>query len=360
MAKKRILVAPLDWGLGHATRSIPVIKALLNRDTEVIIASNGRPLALLRKEFPHLDSLELPPYDVRYPTNNIYWNVATQIPQIAKAVAFENRIVADLVKKRNLDAIISDHRLGCFNARIPSIVIAHQLHLKVQHTSIQQPIRKIHYGFLKQFDACWVPDWENPDQSLAGTLDHPALQQPPTWYIGPLSRLSKQTVPTKYDILILLSGPEPQRTRLEKILLDQTGQLPARILLVQGKTDTEKPIEHIGNLTIIPYLTSAELEEALAQSELVICRSGYSTLMDLAACGKKALLVPTPGQTEQEYLSRYLWEKRFFLSRTQFEIDLVQDVPEANKYSGFPITSSDNSLLEIAMDDLFKQIELRS
>lgn len=358
MAKKRILVAPLDWGLGHATRSIPVIKTLLSRDVEVVLGSNGRPLALLKKEFPELESIELPPYDVRYPTDNIYWNVATQFPRIAKAVAFENRIVSDLVKKKSLDAIISDHRLGCFNTKIPSVIIAHQLHLKIEHATIRQPIRQIHYGFFKQFNECWVPDWEDMARSLAGTLDHPPLQQPVTRYIGPLSRLKTQTAPLRYDVFILLSGPEPQRSRLEKILLDQVGQLPGNVLLVQGKTDIEKHVQTSGNLTIIPYLTSSELEKALAESELVVCRSGYSTLMDLAACGKKGLLIPTPGQTEQEYLSNYLWEKRFFLSRFQTEIDLIRDVPEANKYPGFPALAANNELLEKAVDGLMHQLTI--
>lgn len=356
MAKKKILVAPLDWGLGHATRSIPVIQGLLDRGVEVMLASNGRPLSLLRKEFPQLESLEFPRYDVRYPTRSIYWNIATQIPRIAKAAAFENRIVADLTEKKGLDAIISDHRLGCYNALIPSIIIAHQLHLKVAHAVIQYPVRKIHYGLLRQFQACWVPDWENPAHSLAGTLDHPALQSPPTRYIGPLSRLGKVQAAPKYDILMLLSGPEPQRTRLERTLLEQAAGLKERILLVQGKTDAELPESQNGNPTVLPYLTSKDLEIALAESRIVVCRSGYSTLMDLAACGKKALLIPTPGQTEQEYLSDYLWQKRFFLSRQQHQVNLAQDIGEALEYPGFPENPPGRSLLDSALDDLLAQI----
>ncbi|MFM8448471.1 MAG: glycosyltransferase [Haliscomenobacter sp.] len=356
MAKKRVLVAPLDWGLGHAARSISVIQSLLQRNAEVIIASNGRPLALLQKEFPQLEAIELPPYDVRYPTNNIYWNVATQIPQIVKAVALENRIVADLVKKRELNALISDHRLGCFNARVPSVIIAHQLHLKVEHAAIEKPVRRIHYSFFKQFNTCWIPDWEQEADSLAGTLDHPPLSRPETKYIGPLSRIRYIEAPTRYDVFILLSGPEPQRTRLENLLRDQAGQLPGNILLVQGKTDQEKQIHQSGNLTIIPFLTSAELNQAFAESNLVVCRSGYSTLMDLAACRKKALLIPTPGQTEQEYLSDYLFEKGFFLSRSQDEVNLLLDIPEALKFNGFPSLEAPNHLLEDAMDDLFRQM----
>ncbi len=354
MAKKRILVAPLDWGLGHASRSISVIKALLDRGADVLLASNGRPLALLRREFPQLESIELPPYDVKYPTGNIYYNVAIQLPQIFKAMTGEYRIVSDLVNSRQLDGIISDHRLGCRNPKVPSVVIAHQLHLILRHAWLRWPVREFHYAILRKFDEVWIPDYDAAEDSLAGNLDHPPVTNPPVQYIGPLSRLGYRETPPAYDAFILLSGPEPQRTRLEEVLLKQAGQLEGKILLVQGKTDVEYQPRIEGNIEIIPYLTSAGLEEKLAASKIVICRSGYSTLMDLASCRKKALLIPTPGQTEQEYLSNYLQHKGFFLSKNQSEVDLATHLPEALGYKGFPPPGT--SRLGNALDGFLKRV----
>ncbi|MBK8879710.1 MAG: glycosyltransferase [Haliscomenobacter sp.] len=358
--KKRILVAPLDWGLGHASRSIAVIKALLAREVDVLLGSYGRPLALLRREFPQLESIELPPYDVKYPTGNIYFNVAIQLPQILKAMAQENRIVAGLVNKKQLDGIISDHRLGCRNPGVPSVVIAHQLHLRLKYPWLRWPVREFHYGILRRFDEVWIPDYEATEDSLAGNLDHPPVPAPPATYIGPLSRIGYRETPSAYDAFILLSGPEPQRTRLEEVLLKQAVQLEGNILLVQGKTDVEQQARQEGNVEIIPYLTSADLEEKLAASKIVICRSGYSTLMDLASCRKKALLVPTPGQTEQEYLSDYLQQKGFFLSKNQSEINLSVHLPEALEYKGFPPAPPGPSLLESALDGFLKRVEAAS
>jgi|NOAtaT_7_FD_contig_123_17932_length_4951_multi_4_in_2_out_0_4 uncharacterized protein (TIGR00661 family) len=355
MAKKRILVAPLDWGLGHATRSIPVVRELLARGYEVVLGSNGRPLALLRKEFPGIETVELPPYDVRYPTSNIYWNISIQLPQIVSAVFTENRLMRNLVREKKIDGIISDHRLGCSHPAIPSVVIAHQLHLRVENRVIEWAVRKIHYAVLRRFQECWVPDYPDSANSLGGELDHPPLLSPPTRYIGPLSRLNKREIPVEYDYLILLSGPEPQRTRLEERLRQQAGQLPHQILLVQGRTDVEKRMETKGNLSVVSYLTSEELETTIAKSGFVICRSGYSTLLDLAACGKRALLIPTPGQTEQEYLAEYLEEKGFFWYKAQAEVDLAKDLESAERYTGFPLTA-ENHLLEAALNAFLERV----
>ncbi|MEY4135413.1 MAG: hypothetical protein RL386_1763 [Bacteroidota bacterium] len=162
MAKKRILVAPLDWGLGHATRSIPVVRSLLALGHEVILGSNGRPLALLQKEFPGAETVELPPYDVRYPTSNIYWNISIQLPRIVSAVLTENRLMRSLVIDKKIDGIISDHRLGCSHPTVPNVIIAHQLHLRVENSLIEWAVRKIHYAVLRHFQECWVPDYAEP------------------------------------------------------------------------------------------------------------------------------------------------------------------------------------------------------
>lgn len=355
MAKKRILVAPLDWGLGHATRSIPVVRMLLAMGNEVILGSNGRPLALLRKEFPDLETIELPPYDVRYPTRNIYWNISIQIPQIMHAVVTENRVIARLVSERKLDGIISDHRLGCSHPEIPNVIIAHQLHLRVGNPVIEWAVRKMHYAVLRRFQECWIPDYADADNSLGGELDHPPLASPPTRYIGPLSRLKKREALNRYGLLILLSGPEPQRTRLEEKLRAQAQRLQEKVLLVQGRTDVEKQVVTQGNLSIVSYLTSEELEAAIAESSFVVCRSGYSTLLDLAACDKQALLIPTPGQTEQEYLAAYLAEKGLFAFRDQSEVNLEEDLEQARRFSGFPPTG-ESVLLQEALLDFLKRV----
>lgn len=304
--KKTIMVAPLHWGLGHAARCIPIIRALLQHNFNILLASDGAALMLLQKEFPQLEAIELPSYNISYPKNQKFfkWKMLWQLPKIKKTIASEKRIVAQLVSEGKIDGIISDNRFGIQNNKIPSVFITHQLNVLTGSTSYFSS--KIHQRIIRKFDVCWVPDTDELIKNLSGKLGHLKKDILPVKYIGVLSRMKKQEIPKTIDILILISGPEPQRTVFEEMLKPLFKYSEKKVLLIRGVIEPNQKWESFGNIEIVNYMTSSELEETLNKSEVVICRSGYTSIMDLSVLEKKAFFIPTPGQYEQEYLAKQL------------------------------------------------------
>ncbi|MBT0606853.1 glycosyltransferase [Aequorivita echinoideorum] len=303
---KTILVAPLHWGLGHATRCIPIIRELLKNDFDVILASDGAALLLLQKEFPQLQSLELPSYNIKYPKKGEFFKmkIFLKLPAIQKTMAEEKKIIKKLVAANKIDGIVSDNRFGVRHKAIPSVFITHQLNVLTGNTTYFTS--KMHQKIIKKFDACWVPDVKDRVLNLSGDLGHLKKPDFPVTYIGILSRMEKEKLPKKYDILAVLSGPEPQRTLLEEKLLEEFKNSRKKILIVQGIVEKEQKWTENSNIEIVNFMQSKELEKAINESEIVVSRSGYTTIMDLAALGKKAFFIPTPGQYEQEYLAKRL------------------------------------------------------
>lgn len=318
--KPRILIAPLDWGLGHATRCIPIISTFIKQHCTVIVASEGQIKALLQKEFPDLQFIELRGYRVKYSRNKIWMSVKllAQLPKIIFRIYAENRWLKKTVKDYAIDAVISDNRMGLNHKQIPSVYITHQLNIKTGNSFTESVAQKIHYHYINKFRACWVPDVEGI-LNLAGELSHPLIfPKVPVTYLGYLSRFEKTTVQNKYDLCIILSGPEPQRTIFEKIILSDIESLQANICLVRGLPQ-EIQIPELSNSTISieNHLSADELSTIIQQSKIIISRCGYSTVMDLVKMQKKAILVPTPGQTEQMYLAKYLQSKKIFCCMDQ-------------------------------------------
>ena len=302
MRKKRILVAPLNWGLGHATRCIPIIEELSNNGFEPIIASDGPALLLLQKEFPNLKSFELPSYNIRYANKGKYlkWKLLFQTPGILKTIKKERHATKILVEQENLSGIISDSRFGVYYDHLPNVFISHQLHVLSGNTTFLSS--RIHKKYIQKYDNCWVPDAPGI-KNLSGFLGHQKKKSANIKYMGILSRFDKKDVPIKYDFMVLLSGPEPQRSLLEDKLLTELKDTEKKVLFVRGIL-SEEPFQDLNpNLEIHNYLYGKELESALNESELIISRSGYTTLMDLSKLEKKAFFIPTPGQFEQEYLA---------------------------------------------------------
>ncbi len=304
--KKTILVAPLHWGLGHATRCIPIIKALLDHHFEVLLASDGPALLLLQKEFPELESIELPSYNIKYPKkgSNFKWKILLKLPQIKKTMDAEKNIIKQLVKAGKIQGIISDNRFGVRNKAIPSVFVTHQLNVLTGSTTTFTS--KMHQKIIQKFDTCWVPDVEDVVMNLSGKLGHLKQERFPIKYIGVLSRMEKKEVPKTTDILVLLSGPEPQRTILEEKLKKSLKKSEKKILMVRGIVETEQKWNNSENIKMVNFMKSDELENAINHSEIVISRSGYTTIMDLTVLEKKAFFIPTPGQYEQEYLAKRL------------------------------------------------------
>jgi uncharacterized protein (TIGR00661 family) len=327
--KPRILVAPLDWGLGHATRCIPIIKYLISEDCELFIAASENNYFLLKKEFPSTVILRINGYKIRYGRQKRWFPLVlfSQFPKAVFSIVKENFWLKKMTRKYSLDAVISDNRFGMYNKKIISVYITHQLTIKTGNKFSERIAQKIHYFFIKKYNYCWIPDCEK--DGLGGELSHPKIKPPNIIYIGPLSRFHIQPETAKiYDILISISGPEPQRTLFENMIFSQLKKTNRKILIARGLPGiTHRSLKDWTNVTIVNHLSAEELNSAFQQSEWVISRSGYTTIMDLIKLGKKAILIPTPGQTEQEYLARYLMEKKIFYSLEQdkFLIDLIFD-----------------------------------
>lgn len=342
-SSKRILVAPLNWGLGHATRCIPIIHALLNHGHQPYLASDGVALSLLQKEFPDLPSFELPSYKIKYAEKgrNFKLKMIWDSPKVVKAMSKEKKRVKKLVKEHQIDGIISDNRLGVFYKKIPCVFITHQLNVLSGNTTWMSS--KAHQKIIKKFDACWVPDVKDKP-NLTGKLGHLKKSKMSIEYLGPLSRFEKMDSDQIYDLMVLLSGPEPQRTLLEERLLKELQWFEGKILFVKGKIEDSQTKEEIktqkGSMIIFNFMQSEELETAINQSSKVLCRSGYTTVMDLAKLEKKAFFIPTPGQYEQEYLARRLQKQNLVPYSTQnnFKLEDLASIKDFKGLSQFEST----------------------
>ncbi|MBC8511005.1 MAG: glycosyltransferase [Cryomorphaceae bacterium] len=330
-AKKRILVAPLDWGIGHATRCIPIIKALIKHNYEVILAADSRPLHLLSNEFPNLEIIRFGGYNIKYAKYlPMSISMLLQAPKLLLKIKKENSLLTEIIKDYNIDGVISDNRFGLYSKKVPCVFITHQLEIKTPYFT--ESIRNFNYQYINKFDACWVMDDEKIN--LAGTLSKPNSLPNNTHYIGIQSRFEKQEIKNKYDFLAIVSGPEPQRTILEKGLIRALKDRKEKSLIVLGKPELNTS-NQIGSLTIKSHLDAKDLNTAISQSELIICRSGYSTVMDLAKLGKKAIFIPTPGQTEQEYLANNFKDLGICYTQKQSDFNFEIAVEESKNYTGF-------------------------
>lgn len=329
----RILVAPLNWGIGHATRCIPLISQLQKVGYQPVIASDGEALILLRKTFPLLPSFELPSYNVLYAKKPIWFlmRLLWQLPKFIKTYFKEKRLIKKIVKEENIAAIISDNRFGVSYSAISSIYISHQLTVKAGLWTFLTTA--IHKNLIRKFDKCWVPDTAD-SYNLSGELSHHISILTPISFIGILSQFEKVEIVIKYDFLVLLSGPEPQRSMLERDLLYQLEDFRKKVCFVKGVIENKVERIQKGNLTIYNYLLKDDLQLIINQSNLIIARSGYSTIMDLAVLQKKCFFIPTSGQTEQIYLAKHLKKERIapYVAQSDFSLSLLKQV---ENYRGF-------------------------
>ena len=329
--KKRILVAPLDWGIGHATRCIPIIKALIANEYEVIIAADSRPMHLLSTEFPKLEIVRFEGYNINYPKYlPMSISMLLQIPKLLFRIKQENKTLHEIIKDYKINGIISDNRFGLYSQKIPCAFITHQL--EIQSPYFTESIKKFNYQYINKFDTCWIID--DKDHNLAGNLSKPNILPNNTLYIGPQSRFEYQERKKRYDFLAIISGPEPQRTILEEGLVKTLKNRKEKSLIVLGKPELNNTQE-INNLTIKSHLNAKELNKAILQSNLIICRPGYSTIMDLEKLNSKAFFIPTPGQTEQEYLAKTFSQKKICYYQKQNEFDFEKAIIECKNFSGF-------------------------
>ena len=315
----KILVCPLDWGIGHASRLVPVIRALIRRGAAVHIGATGSPYAFLKGEFPDLPFLDFPGYAISYPGTGkgMALKMMQHAPALLRSIKKEHAMLDQLIQEFGFSGVISDNRYGLYSEKIPAVFITHQVFIQTPwHLGFLNPvIARMNRGFINRFHACWIPD-NKGDINLSGALSHKKPLPDNYRFIGPQSRFGElmkseqhhNSRSLSYDLLVLLSGPEPQRSILEEKILGQVKSLDIRLALVRGKPGSGDKPRKIENGDSFNHLETAVLFRLMSASRLVLARSGYSTIMDLAATGKKAILIPPPGQTEQEYLGKYLGE----------------------------------------------------
>ena len=301
-----------------------------------MIAGDGRAYELLRAEFPRAKLLRLKGYHPVYPDKgSMVVSMAFQVPKFLFAIAREHFELSRIIRDYSIDAVISDNRYGLWSKDKPSVLITHQVFIKMpRHMKwIEAAINRLNHFFIKKFRSCWVPD-EAGNDNLSGELSHGKGLPPNVEYIGLLKRLSSADLPMansengslSYDLLVLLSGPEPQRTSLEKKIALQLSELRLKTLIVRGVTE-ENRTERLNDLTeSVSSLTTAKLSEVMKTSEIVVCRAGYSSLMELVHLKKKAVIIPTPGQTEQEFLAERCSEMNYFRMEKQTEMNLSRAI----------------------------------
>ena len=312
----KILVAPLNWGLGHASRCVPLVQRLLDEEHEVILGGDGDSLTLLRKHFPKLRYVYLAPLNLRYSAGRRQvWAMLKAFPQLIRWALQDHAMLKAILREETIDQVISDNRFGLYNTQTECVYMTHQLHIMLPKgwRWAESIASRVHARIYAHFNKVWVPDYEEVEKSLAGELSHPKAFSIPysaISYIGSLSRFEYQSPITNhqsplYDVVAVLSGLEPHRTLLEKEIIARYTGKEEKVLIVQGLMSRPNTRIKRGNITIVPYMSDAELVPALLGASRIIARSGYSTIMDLAALGvkDKAELIPTPGQPEQEYLA---------------------------------------------------------
>lgn len=317
---RKVLFCVLDWGLGHATRVVPLVEAECIKGHQVFLASDGNAARFLRNRFPHLEHIEgLPGYNVTYSQKgeNLPFHISKQIPRICRVVKEENAWLKKVHETYKFDEVISDNRYGCYLPNVHSVFVSHQLNIRAPFwlkPYVNWQIRKL----ASPFHEVRVPDYAKPEARLSGELSIPGKWKN-VRFIGPLSRFSLvQTEGWRLSspYLLVLSGPEPQRTILEEKVIDFFQKRFLPLVVVAGKMDEDEHRLKDG-VEYFSHLNDARLKSALLQAKLIICRSGYSSIMDLDALNKKALFIPTPGQTEQEYLAQHSTKRGFYFMKQE-------------------------------------------
>jgi uncharacterized protein (TIGR00661 family) len=342
MKQKAVCISPLDWGLGHATRCISLIRSFESLDYKIYIASESKQEVILREAFPTATFLHLKGYRIWYTKNNALFilGIMIQIPKIVAAIFNEYFWLKRTAKKYQFDLIVSDNRFGFFHKKIKSVFITHQLELQTPYDWSTRLNQAITYSIINKYTACWIADMK-PPHNLSGDLANPKkLPNTPIWYMNCLSRLQEVASLNLVNennqeatcFLGIVSGPEPQRTLLENILWEQGNALGERFVVLAGLPDKQSYHKKTTKGLLYHHLNGAALKKEIKKAEYIICRGGYTTLMELIPFQKKLIFIPTPGQTEQAYLGKYWQSKKWAICFSQAEFDLKIAIEQARQF----------------------------
>jgi len=331
--KKTILICPLDWGLGHATRCVPLINQFIVDGHQVIIGADKKPLAFLKQEFPSLKNVIIPGYKVTYGEKGSSLKLFYESIKFFNFIKEEHSFIDKIIEEHNIDLLISDNRYGLWSKKVKSILLTHQLYVKAPlgEKIAHQKIEKL----ISNFDECWIPDVAG-QVNLSGDLSHLHPINGKHKFVGSLSRFPVTDLPIsakkEYDVIAVLSGPEPQRTVFEKLVINQIETTGLSGVVVRGLPGDGSILKiQNANIDVFNHLETSRLEEYILKSRVVVCRAGYSSIMDLVALHKKAILVPTPGQSEQEYLANYHLNQGRFHCQKQVDFNLEKGLAMVDK-----------------------------
>ena len=356
-----VFLSPLNWGLGHSTRDIPIIRELLAHGHEVTIGSSGNALALLKRECPECNFVLFKDYPAPYSASRFFLpKFVASIPILLRALARERTKLDQILAENRFDLIISDNRMGVYSRKIPSYFITHQLRfsLPTYLYPFEMLTIPVNSFFHIKYDGVIVPDVAPNGNNLSGKLCRSNLDATNhrVYYAGIFTSTEKMRVAEDLDYLAIVSGPEPQRTKLEEIILKQIQKLPGEKVVLLGSPQKEARQKLDENTTVYSYVSNEEKVLLMNRAKFLIARSGYTTMMEMAEIDKRhGLFTPTPGQTEQEYLSRYYAKQGWFLSRSQYKLKLPEDAAEAMKYSGFPQMSKTRENVAKLYQDVLKR-----
>ena len=327
----RIAYGILNWGLGHASRSVPIIEKL-NQNNEVVLFSDGLSAEWLKRNCSNNKIVDLPGYNMTYKHRWMWMNVARGSVDLMNAVNREYTVLEKEHKKKSFDMVISDHRLGFRNDNIRSILLAHQINIPHSQPLLATMASNFQITYMEDFDEVWIPDYEDERLSLSGKLSrNKSLKN--CRFIGPLSRFTtREKQKTEFELAAILSGPEPARSKLESKLLKILGEVDRPSCLIRGTSkNTLDSVSH-EKIKIFDLCNSQSLREIIESSKVVICRAGYSSIMDMVATQTPAILIPTHNQPEQEYLASRMHDRYQFKSISEENLNTRQILKLINDF----------------------------
>ena len=357
-------ISPLNWGLGHASRDIPVIEELLRNDHDVTIGACGNAYTFLKKEFPLCNFIYFEDYPQPYNNGLLFLTTFTkQMPKLVKAFEDERTAFNQILSRNDFDLIISDSRPGVYSESIPSVQITHQVHQSLPLLVWPLELLGVHINAnaFKKYAAIVVPDNPPGEGSLGGKLSRTFIEsaKEKLYYSGILASVRRRPHTRDIDYLIVISGMEPQRTELEKRILPGVADLPGKKVVLLGKPSTDQVSTLADGTVVYSYLSNEMKSNLMSRSKFIISRSGYTTMMDVAETGiRHGLFIPTPGQWEQEYLGSYYESEGWFLSRSQFRVNLKRDIGRSFRYGGFPkMPATEENVRRLYRDVMVQYLE---
>lgn len=320
---KRVFLSPLDWGLGHCARLIPIINQLVEQNCTLFIGVNEEQRVFFNQEKLKINLLDFCGYEFKIPKKNWEWNFVLQSPKLLKKIQQETEALSLLQEKYNFEMVISDHRYGCRITGITNIFLTHQL--TIPGKFLKRQVNNMHRKYMNHFDFIWVYD---DDRNLAGALSS-SQSDPNTHYIGVKSRFVSEDLPLKFDVLVIVSGPEPHRSNFRSRLLEELKDSNLDIAFLGAELNRSGNDTQFKNVHYLHHASTYEINKLINQSRLIVSRCGYTTLMDLATVNKNAILCPTPGQGEQEYLynfHRNTSNKIKLVREEEISIELIETI----------------------------------